>query len=496
LNEESSPPGCISRSQALAILGFAFLNFLIALFGDLKIEEAYYWNYSQHPDLSYFDHPPMVAWMIGASCRIFGDYSWAVRLPAVISYAVTTWLLSDLSCRAFGRRAADYSIALLATVPALSLYSSYILPDSPLMLFWSLGLWATWMLFHSEKEHWWWLIGLATGLGLDSKYSCLLIPLTAFLTAIWIGKPRLAFNLTMICSAALAIELFSPVILWNVATDFSSFRFQGGERMGQATGWLERVGGWAFQFGLFSPIAFLCIPACLRWSYRSRSELRHKILLTSCLPFLALMIYVSCRRLVQINWPIPGYLGLICLFSGWLAQKSPRIGPWILANALIFRLLLLILVVLPIGASNSADDIHQWSEFGQQALAIRAKMARPDKTFFAGPGYQAASELAFTTGLPHLTLSNNLFGERALAFDRWEDPMQFRHWDAVVANYAQPRSNGEWKDRNQLSLEKLQSHFETVGPVKTVIIERGGRPLRRYQYFECTGYTGPKITPR
>ncbi len=435
----------------------------------------------------------MVAWMIGASCYFLGNTSLAVRLPAVLCYAGTSYLLTDLSCRAFGRRAADLCLALLATLPALSLYSSYILPDSPLMLFWSLGLWASWMLFQTEKHYWWWLIGLATGLGLNSKYSCLLIPLGPFLTAIWLKKPKLAFNLTMLASALLAIELFSPVILWNIQTDFSSFRFQGTERMGQATGWLERVGGWAFQLGLFSPLAFLCIPACLLWSARQRHELRHKILLSSCVPFLSLMVYVSCRRLVQINWPIPGYLGLICLYSGWLAPRTDRLAVWILGSALAFRMILVTLVVAPISLSNSADDIHQWSEFGTEALSIRASMARPSETFLAAPGYQAASELAFTTGLPHLTLSNNMFGERALAFDRWEDPMAFRNWDALVCNYAQPRQNGDWKERNKLNLPQLQGYFSSVDLHKTVVVERGGRPLRRYQYYICKNYSGPRI---
>ncbi|MCI0655426.1 MAG: hypothetical protein L0Y39_13290 [Methylococcaceae bacterium] len=27
-------------------------------------EEAYYWMYSQHPGRCYFDHPPMIAWLI------------------------------------------------------------------------------------------------------------------------------------------------------------------------------------------------------------------------------------------------------------------------------------------------------------------------------------------------------------------------------------------------------------------------------------------------
>ena len=32
---------------------------------ELLPEETYYWTYSKHPALGYFDHPPMVAWVIG-----------------------------------------------------------------------------------------------------------------------------------------------------------------------------------------------------------------------------------------------------------------------------------------------------------------------------------------------------------------------------------------------------------------------------------------------
>ena len=31
---------------------------------ELIPDEAYYWNYAQHMDLSFYDHPPMVAWLI------------------------------------------------------------------------------------------------------------------------------------------------------------------------------------------------------------------------------------------------------------------------------------------------------------------------------------------------------------------------------------------------------------------------------------------------
>ncbi|RPH72356.1 glycosyl transferase, partial [bacterium] len=42
------------------------LRFVTAFLIPLTPQEAYYWNYAMHPALSYFDHPPMVAWVIGA----------------------------------------------------------------------------------------------------------------------------------------------------------------------------------------------------------------------------------------------------------------------------------------------------------------------------------------------------------------------------------------------------------------------------------------------
>ena len=36
-------------------------------------QEAYYWYYSQNPDLSYFDHPPAAAYSIWIGTQLFGD---------------------------------------------------------------------------------------------------------------------------------------------------------------------------------------------------------------------------------------------------------------------------------------------------------------------------------------------------------------------------------------------------------------------------------------
>src|SRR5688500_18378994 len=49
---------------------------------DFSGDEAHYWDWSRQLDLSYYSKCPLVAYLIRASCSIFGDTMWAVRLPA------------------------------------------------------------------------------------------------------------------------------------------------------------------------------------------------------------------------------------------------------------------------------------------------------------------------------------------------------------------------------------------------------------------------------
>src|SRR5437870_13319168 len=63
---------------------------------DLAPDEAHYWHWSRHLDWSYYSKGPLAAWLIRASCEVFGGLSvqlvgtemLAVRLPAVASQAL------------------------------------------------------------------------------------------------------------------------------------------------------------------------------------------------------------------------------------------------------------------------------------------------------------------------------------------------------------------------------------------------------------------------
>jgi hypothetical protein len=62
----------MAAALALRLLGMALVP--------LVSEEAYYWMYAQHPALSYFDHPPMVAWVTGLGTAVAGNTEFGVRL--------------------------------------------------------------------------------------------------------------------------------------------------------------------------------------------------------------------------------------------------------------------------------------------------------------------------------------------------------------------------------------------------------------------------------
>ena len=61
-------------------------------------DEAYYYVYSIHPDWSYFDHPPMVAWIGGMLPGIAGWISpLSIRLGPIILFSAAIYIFFLLS---------------------------------------------------------------------------------------------------------------------------------------------------------------------------------------------------------------------------------------------------------------------------------------------------------------------------------------------------------------------------------------------------------------
>src|SRR5262245_43801128 len=100
----------------------------VALGTDITFDEAYYWTWSRSLEWSYFDHPPLVAWLI----RLLG-----LRGAALGCGAAAVALVYGFAADLRGRPEAGWrAAALWSVLPASVLPGVFATPDSPLMVFW------------------------------------------------------------------------------------------------------------------------------------------------------------------------------------------------------------------------------------------------------------------------------------------------------------------------------------------------------------------------
>ncbi len=75
----------IYRSLVILIVISTIIRLFLAGFIEFGNDEVYYWTYALYPDLSHFDHPPMVGWVIQLfSLNLFFQDEVFIRLGAVI----------------------------------------------------------------------------------------------------------------------------------------------------------------------------------------------------------------------------------------------------------------------------------------------------------------------------------------------------------------------------------------------------------------------------
>lgn len=285
------------------------LRLLVAARTPLAPDEAYYWVWSRALAPGYLDHPPMVAGWIWLGTALLGDGALGVRLLGPLSGLLGGWLMARAAGDLLGDRRLGWVAALLLNATLLlGIGTVTMTPDTPLLFFWTLGVFACGRLAATGDGRWWALIGLASGLALDSKYTGVLLPVGVLLWVIWV--PALRFWLRRPqpwLAALLALALFAPVLGWNAGHDWASFAKQGGRtgdwQPGRAAQFVGEL--LAGQIGLATPVlAGLFAVGMWRAARRAwRRETAGSLLaILSWLPALVFLQHALGDR-VQANWP-------------------------------------------------------------------------------------------------------------------------------------------------------------------------------------------------
>lgn len=500
------PSVALSREER--VWSFRFINLLIistmirvifAALAELKYEEAYYWMYSQHLSWSYFDHPPLIGWLIYLSTSLMDNGELWVRMPAILCFAGTLFFIHRLACDLFGPRA-GFMTALLATcLPAFEFYSILSLPDAPLLLFWSAALCFGYRLYEDERPWWWLAIGAATGLAMLSKYPGVLAPLAPILVIILKKKYQLFKCWQFPVAVVLALAIFSPVLYWNAQHQWASFIFQGLGRFAEANSWLDIVGGSLLCLtALPTPLGFFFLLWVAWQSLKRLQDERWLYLVCSFLPFMAIIALVGTVRLIQLNWPLPIYPALIIATAqlleelrAWSQRKWQILLGLVFIPALALSLVPWMAVFFELTPLNRYNEIYGWKPMGETASEMLNTSYDPRRCFLVGHGYQTASELAYYTHQPQITLSFNAIGRHAKGYDYWYQAGQFKGWNCVYVVSERLKSDGSYQATQDFKLDELRPYFREIEKSdRRLTIFRGGKPVRRYRFYYCYDYVG------
>lgn len=466
-----------------------YINFI-----ELAPDEAYYWDLSRRLQLSYYDHPPALMFILSIFGKVFGNAAFAVRLPIVLISGAVTVLTYLMGKELFDERVGFYS-ALLANITLIySVGGIIVTVDTPFALFWLLALYAGIMALKTGNGNWWYLKDIALGLGMLSKYIMVLF-VPSFMIFILLSKEHRHWlkRKEPYIGSIIALLVFSPVIIWNAQNGWASFKFQlsHGLEVNQKAGFpsfLEYIGS---QAGILSPFLFLaCVWAMVRCFMRWLRERDWRYLFVlSTSSFVVLFFgYSSFRAKVEGNWPMTAYftaiIGVVALYFESNYHKKRLLAGIVVGVALtltVFAHLQAAIPIVPI-KKDPTNELHRWRELGAEAGKVSDELKRNGQLdpsrgfFFLSTSHQLTAEMSFY--IPSKPYVYELAGEGKFnQYNMWDSPKIGS--DAVLIS-AVGREDYAY----------INSLFDEVRDIKIVESKRGGMVIKTYAISYCRNFRG------
>ncbi|MGD0276966.1 MAG: glycosyltransferase family 39 protein, partial [Syntrophales bacterium] len=405
-----------------AIFVFILALYLLRLFLIWKIplvpDEAYYWYWSVHPDWSYFDHPPMIAYLMALSTRMGGYKEVFVRLSGYISTMVTLVFIFGTARILFNNTVKDQAWETIFLLNITLLFSAGCIiqtPDTPMLLFWSMATFAGARIVAEKSTASWYLLGVALGLGLLSKYTMILfVPcfygfiLFSHHNRFWLLKkpPYLAL--------VIALLLFSPVIYWNWNHEWISFAYQLKQGFSAHDKSIfnklaEYLGG---QAGVITPLLFM---AFIFYSIRSLRAVapadRHAYLYLGFLSWPILLFFAASSmkgKVSEANWPAPAYIaGFILMWHVYANHfRQNKIHRRFMQSGIVLAAVLTLMVhihlvnpFIPLPVSlDTTRQFHGWPALGNKIGTVIYEHPSRKGYFLLSDKGTTVAEAVFYTG--------------------------------------------------------------------------------------------------
>ncbi|MCB0413841.1 MAG: glycosyltransferase family 39 protein [Bdellovibrionales bacterium] len=367
------------------------LKLLLSAFIPINADEAYYWVWSHHMQLSFFDHPPFVAWLFWLGHPL-EDIGSTVRWPGILLAHGTLFVWYKILSPILSQTQLKWWLILSVVSPFLGMGAMFITPDIPLLFFWSLSTYFFIKVLDSPNALNFSLLGAGLGFSFLSKYHTVLFFPVGIGLFFYQQKIRLKWLKYILASIFTFFICSSPVWIWNLQNDFISFKFQLNHGLG-ANHWdaywtIEYILG---QFFIITPFVMYSI-------YKKDPSKKWPLWMISFALFpLLFFLYTSLKNKVEANWTSIAYPYIYALALYGSKNIKPikwAVGFWIS----FFFILLIQLAFQPLkipGEDFKTNEITKYSEVEKLLQTDELK-----RSLVFARTYQMASKLSFDLKKP------------------------------------------------------------------------------------------------
>ncbi|MBO9667996.1 MAG: glycosyltransferase family 39 protein [Bdellovibrio sp.] len=293
------------------------VKLVLAALIPLSADEAYYWVWSHRLQLSYFDHPPMVAWLFYLG-HFLEPFLHAVRWPAVIMGHCALGAGILLLKNYLSEERIRVWMYLVLFSPLLGFGSLIVTPDLPVIFFWVLAMYLFERILTQRNLVSYISLGAALGLGFCAKYHIVLFVPCLFAYILFEKKWKEVQWKYVPATLIAGLIFCAPVLLWNYQNDFASFKFQLAHGLERP----EYKPDWTISYVLAQVL--ILFPLVVWAALRSKVQGIMRLLIYFAWLPLAFFLFTSFKALVEANWPIIAYPGVFAL-----AAFHPKMQKWL-----------------------------------------------------------------------------------------------------------------------------------------------------------------------
>lgn len=344
-----------------------FQGFLFPI--ELSGDEAQYWDWSRHLQLSYHTKGPLIAWLIAGMTSMLGDSEIAIRLGSYLAHAIAGIAVGFLGMQLCGgsRRFVWLTAIGFQCIVAYQIAGSLMTVDMTMVAGWSVATSAAvavWQRSRNGKSILAPLVlcGFSIGIAFLAKYTALL-GLLGILIGLWPQRRRLlqspGAGAGLLFGSLLLLAGLAPVVLWNAERGWPTIQHLLGHL--EIPNGADDLRTWT-EFHIRWPLTYLLqiftVPGPLLaitmvlgiCKFRKQPDQTDlpgfRIALWSAIPVLFFYLLISFKGETEGNWAVGALASLVPFAASWIdANLSRSTGRWI-SRLILLRATLTLMLIL------------------------------------------------------------------------------------------------------------------------------------------------------